>query len=356
MKKTYLTLLASTTLFFSTVVGIQTAIAQRIVNVNPGLDSQDVVADTSISGVFEATNGVGIDVNSVKIFLNGNDVTNRSTINNTFFSYRPDKPLSSGSQTVKLEYKNTNGQSRVVTWSFIVQQPQVSIEITSVTHNAANETLGPGATFLATINGTPKAKASVLLIEDGKTIREIPAQEVSSGVYVATLNLKASDRVKEGIIIGRLQRQNQTVFGSASQAFAFSSNASSPTNPPVQEPDSKPDNNTPVNRPLKPTFTSHQNGERIKTKGFTIVGQTQPNAIVEIKVSYQVPILGGLININLGGGTLVNQKVTADNNGNFKLDVPAPASVSSGTRYTIQSVATNQKKTSQPVDLTLIQE
>ncbi|MCU0536600.1 MAG: hypothetical protein MUD14_22155 [Hydrococcus sp. Prado102] len=335
----------------------QTALAQRVVDINPGLDSQNVPPDTSISGVFDTSNGTGVDVNSIKIFVNNADVTKNSTITKNFFSYRPTQPLKPGANTVRLEYQNASGQAQSVTWSFAVQPPQAALKITSVTHNAASESLGPGSTFLATINGTPNAKASVLMVADGKTVRTLPAQEVSPGVYVATLNVNKNNLVNEGIAVGRLQGQNQTLYSAASQGVTFSASATTAQAPSTnQTPTTKPPQTAAASRPLLPVFTSHKNGDKIATRGFTLAGRTQPGANVQVTVSYKLPVVGGFINIDVGGGTLVEKTVTSNNQGNFQVEVPPPSASVSGIQYTVQAVAKNKQQTSQPVQLTLTQQ
>jgi hypothetical protein len=349
-RKNWLNLLVSTILLLGTGIMSETALAQRVVDINPGLDSQNVPPDTSISGVFDTNDGAAVDVNSVKIFLNNAEVTRNSTITKSFFSYRPTQPLKPGANTVRVDYKNANGQAQSVTWNFAVQQPQAAIKITSVTHNGASESLGPGSTFLATINGTPNAKASVLMVADGKTVRTLPAQEVSPGVYVATLVVNKSNLVNEGIVVGRLQGQNQTLYSAASQGVTFSANAT------AQAPSTKPTQTAAASRPLLPVFTSHKNGDKITSRGFTLAGRTQPGANVQVTVTYKLPVIGGFINIDVGGGTLVEKTVTSNQQGNFQVQVPAPSASVSGIQYNVQAVARNKQQTSQPVRLILTQQ
>ena len=202
LKKTCFNLLAATSIILTPALWSEATFAQGIVNPSPSQSNEAVSPDSSISGVFDNSSG-SIDVNSVKIFVNGQDVTRNSTITQNFFSYRPTQALPAGNNLVRVEYKNTSGQQWTVGWSFQVQQPQVALEISSVTHNATNSALGAGSTFLATINGTPGANASVMIL-DGTTMRRLPAQEVSRGVYIASLNLGSTDRINEGVILPKL--------------------------------------------------------------------------------------------------------------------------------------------------------
>jgi len=353
-----LVLLTSAGLALSSLLGAEPARAQQVVNVTPSGSNQAVPADSSISGVFDTSDGSRVDLNSVQIFVNDRNVTPQSTITPNFFSYRPTSPLPPGTNSVRVEFRNQAGQSWRATWSFVVQQPQAALNISSITHNAASTPLGAGSTFLATINGTPGASAAVLLLANGQAVREIPAQEVSSGVYVATLNLSAGDQLREGVVVGRLQRQGQTIYGAAAQAAAF--NPSSTSTPVTQVPQGSSgvtqtqQGGTATATALKPTFTSHQDGGTITSQGFTLVGQTQPGALVRVRVFSRLRALGGIVSI--GGDTpLVEQEVRADAQGRFEVPVPRPAVISAGTQYRVEAAATNGVQVSDTTTLTLTQ-
>lgn len=367
MKKSLLTLLAVSGLLIAPIASPQqAALAQRVVDVSPDVNSQNVPPDTSISGQFDTSNTPAVDLNSVRILVNGQDVTNRSTVTRNFFSYRPAQPLPPGQSRVQVDYRNANGEQRSVNWAFTVQQPQAAVQVSSVTHNAASNQLGPGTTFLATINGTPGSQASILLIQDGRTVRELPAQEVSSGVYVATLNVQSSDRLNEGIVVGRLRRQNQTTFGAASQPVVFNPNAGGTAAVPDSSGTGNTGGNTGSNtggntggntgsttQQLQPSFTSHRNGGEVSGSGFTLVGQTRPNATVDVQVTSRVSVLGV---VNLGGQTLLDEEVTADRNGRFEVEVPGPRIPVPGTRYTVRASASLNNETSRATEITLTQD
>lgn len=324
-----------------------TALAQKVVDVSPAQNSQDVAADTSITGLFDTSDGSQVDLSTVKIFLNDQDVTTNSTITGNFFSYRPTQPLSAGNNQVKLEFNNVSGQSWVVSWNFAVEQPKPALEISSVTHNGGSEPLGSDATLLVTINGTPGSQGNVTLVEDGKVVRQFNTQEVSQGVYVATVTV-GTNAVTEGIVVGRLQRQEQVTYSAANQSVAFSPNVTTQQVTQVEEnPTTEP---TPVAvestpEPLTVNLTSHQEGEAISTQGFTLVGETLPEATVNVKVTSTVQALGGFVSI--GGNTLLTeQAISADSNGRFQVEIPRPSVVTSGTRYTVEVTASKDEQTS----------
>ncbi|NEP14043.1 MAG: hypothetical protein F6K14_28330 [Symploca sp. SIO2C1] len=346
LKKTCFNLLAATSIILSPVLWSEVTLAQGIVNPSPSQSNEAVSPDSSISGVFD-TSGGAVDPNSVKILVNGKDVTRSSTITRNFFSYRPTQALPAGDNRVQVEYKNTNGQQWTVGWNFQVQQPQVALEITSVTHNATNNALGAGSTFLTTINGTPGARAKVMVL-DGATVRELTAQEVSRGVYVASLNLGSTDRINDGVVVGRLERGDKTVYGAASQAVVFNPSARVTQ---VSQVETTSTQNTQTSSniitatptiPLRPEFTSHKDGDQIATAGFTLIGKTQPNARVRVLVEQTASnsnFLGALATEVINSQQLLETTVNADNNGRFTVNVPQPRLLDSGIKYSVTATA-----------------
>ncbi|PSO48061.1 MAG: hypothetical protein BRC33_10905 [Cyanobacteria bacterium SW_9_44_58] len=376
MKNQIFSTLAVTGIAFTSLVMPLEAQAQRVVGVNPGVETKNVSPDTSISGLFETEQGEEIEVDSVRILVNGNDVTEQSTITPNFFSYRPDKPLPPGQNQIKVEYQNTMGEQRSVNWTFSVEQPTQALNIESVTHNA-KDTLGSGATFLATIKGTPNANASVLLIsEETDKVQSLPAEEVSSGVYVATLNVSPEEAFKNVVIVGRLQQDDQMIHAAASETARFDASVASTNEPVVEEQASETveteeqpteeqasetaeteeeSRDVAATYPLRPAFLSHQNGDKVDAaNGFVLKGQTKPSAEINIEVNAKRQVLGGLVDI--GSTDLINKQVVADENGQFEVTVPAPPKISSGLRYTIQATASKGEENSQATEITLIQE
>lgn len=330
-------------------------LAQRAVNLNPANNSQTVSPDTSISGQFDDTNSPAVDLNSVRILVNGRDVTTRSTITQDFFTYRPDQPFAPGTVQVQVQYRNVNNQQQTANWAFTVQQPQ-PLQITSITHSGIGTSQPTGASFTVTINGTANAQASALLIQDGRTVRDVPAREVSSGVYVATVAIQRGDRVDNGAVVGRLQRQGQTTYAAASQPFAF--NSSTPVSP-SPSPSPSPSTSTPPTSGdttiagLKPRFTSPQSGSEV-SGGFVLIGQTLPNAGVQVTVTSRVSVLGVDLG-SIGSETLVDREVRAGNSGEFRIQVPGARLPVPGTQYTVRAIARRDGQTSEATEMTLRQ-
>jgi hypothetical protein len=371
-----LTALTASGLLLASLTLPSVVLAQAVTDIVPAANSTNIAPDTSIAGQFDISNGGEVDTNSVRVFINGQDVTSRSTITRNFFSYRPEQPFPPGPVQVQVQYRGINGQPYTAAWTFIVQAPQ-TLKIDWIAHNAADSPINSGSTLSVTINGTPRCQASVLIVQDEQTVRELPAREVSPGVYVANLTAQQSDRVIEGIVIGRLRLHDQTTFGAAPQPIAINPNATG-TQPPVQPPvqpsvqppvqpsvqpspnpsnPSNPSNGSaagilPTLTPdLKPRFTSHQDGDRVGS-GFTLQGQTRPGATVAVKVVYGLAVVG----IQVAETSLVDQSVTADREGRFQVDVPAPPIPLSGLEYKVRAIASDGTETSPPTDLVLRQQ
>lgn len=344
--KTLLASFAALGVLLSPVVLPQNAFAQRLVEVEPAVNGQNVPSSTSISGQFDAGNGPAVDPGSVRILVNDQDVTGQSTITRGFFTYRPAQPLPAGQLVrVQVDYRNVNGDRQTTSWSFTTQSSQPTAQITSVTHSATAGPQAAGSNFRVTINGTPRAQASVLLIEDGRNIREVTAQETSSGVYTATVPVRSGDRVQEGIVIARLQGQGQSTYAAAPQPFQLGV-ATQPT--PSPQPTPTP---PPTQGELRPRFTSPTDGGEVDRDGFILVGQTRPNATVDIRVTYRVSVLG----VNVVEQTLVDEEVQADRNGQFQLEVSPPRLPVPGVRYTVRATAHQGNETSPETRITLSQ-
>jgi hypothetical protein len=314
-------------------IAIAPALAQRVVNVSPEVNAQNIAPNASISGQFDTSGGT-VAVNSVRLFINGEEVTANSTITQNFFTYRPVTPFAAGPVEVQVEYFGSDGFKRISAWQFQVQPPRPAVEISAVTHNAAGTPLGPNSTFLVTVNGTPGSQGEVLLVREGRTVQTLPVQEVSSGVYVATLTVGSNSALAEGIVVSRLRRNGETSYAIANQPAVFTTTASSGGPDTVVEDPSKPTAAEPEVA-LSPVFTSPTNGSRISGGSFTLTGQTRPGATVTVQVTGSTSVFG----IASVAQTLLDRQITADADGNFQVSVPLGVLTGSGTRYTVTATA-----------------
>lgn len=336
-------------------LGIQKAFAQQVVNVAP--TGQAVAIDSTIAWQFDEVSAV--DASSIRIYLNDQDVTSQSIIDasRNYFGYRPAQPLTPGTYEVRVEFSNTQGANFIARWPFAVAD--AALEITSITHNAADQPLGSGASFLATIDGTPGVTAAVLLVQNGQTVRTVSAAEVSNGVYVASIAVGTNDVVDEGILVGRLAQGNQVVYSVASQAFAFSPNTTATEVSQSQTSgDTQPTAGVTQTEqtPLTLEVTSHSNNGGVSgSSGFTLAGMTIPNATITVTVTASAPTVGGFLSIGSDQTLLDNARASVDAEGGFSIGVPRPAILQAGTQYTIEVTASRDGET-EVVELTLVQQ
>jgi hypothetical protein len=323
--------------------------AQQITDPSPAVAAVEVDPNSPISASFKPANGVSVRPETVKVFVDGKDVTSTAVITKDFFSYRPTTPLPPGEHDVLVEFTNTQNTTRRVTWSFTVSTP-VNVAIDSVVHNAGNRALGTGEIMLITVNGTPNSKVTLYLVQDGQKLQTLNAQEVSSGIYVANKLVQPQDRTREGIVVARLERQGEVRFATAEQPIRLIEGAVSTSQTLTTQDVSA--SIVGQGQQLLPQLTNYKDGDRVTGNSFQLQGQTLPGASVQIQVSAERSIGGGFINAST---TLVNQTVQADSQGRFQLTV-SPAFPSSGTTYQITLKASANGQTSPTVTVNLVQQ
>ncbi|MGB0561974.1 MAG: hypothetical protein ACPGVO_09240 [Spirulinaceae cyanobacterium] len=326
------------------------ALAQQVVNATP--TGQEVPGNSSVAWQFD--NASLVNPQSIKIFLNDQDVTGQSIIDPTrnYFGYRPGDALPPGQHDVRVEFQTTQGVGYAARWSFSV--PNTAIEISSVTHNGAEEPLGNGATFLATINGTERAQASVLLVQNGQTVDTLPASEVSPGVYVATVTVGSQGVVSEGILVGRLKQGDRVVYSVAPQAFAFNPSTVATEVSQTQTTEGNTADAATENQTLTLSITEPtNNGVISSSSGFTLQGMTTPGATVTVDVTAP-PVRVGPFSVGGEQVLLDNAQATVAEDGSFSIAVPRPAVLQGGMKYDV--VITAEKDgVQEQVTLTLTQ-
>lgn len=322
--------------------------AQRITNPSPSQGAQNVEPASSISASFEDLAGVGVKPETVKISVDGKDVTSQAVVTKDFFSYRPSAELAPGQHDIVLDFANTNDIPQRVNWSFTVGTP-VQAEIESVTHNGANRALAAGETMLITVNGTPGSDVTLFVVQDGKRLQPLSSEEVSPGVYVANVLVEAKDATQEGIVLARLANQGQVRFATADQPLQLVTGATA-----VQQLEAEGGGENETQRPaakLQPVVTNYKDGDSVSGSSFTIEGKTAPAASVTIKAT-SVTSIAGIIGAQQ---TLADQTVKADGKGRFSITL-RPTIVTAGSTYTIELVGEKGERTSPTTTIKLKQQ
>ncbi|MDB5866373.1 MAG: hypothetical protein JWO70_4179 [Betaproteobacteria bacterium] len=130
--------------------------APTLKNVSPRDNEVVAPGQTTISGTFDDSGGVAVEPKSVRILLDGRDVTQNSSITPQFFTYRVAPPP--GTHQVQVNAQDVNGNPIRQSWSFSVGSQAaagVPIEITSHQNNAQ---IAGGATE---VRGRTAANAQV---------------------------------------------------------------------------------------------------------------------------------------------------------------------------------------------------
>jgi hypothetical protein len=87
-----------------------------------------------------------VDGASVRVWLDGNNITNRSGVSATSFSYKPPAPLDFGSHTVRVGGRGPAGTPFDRSWSFTVSRSGSPIHLT-INQPNANAPVGPTFTI-----------------------------------------------------------------------------------------------------------------------------------------------------------------------------------------------------------------
>lgn len=223
-----------------------------------------------------------------------------------------------------------------------------NLAISGLNSNVTERQIQIGETLKVEVNGTPGARASVLLVGDKQQVREYQAKEVSPGVYIAQVILGSRDRITEGIILARMQLGSQVVYRSLDKPFAVlpSSQGNVPRSSQTVDLPTVSSSNVPL------TFTSHQNRQQISSD-IVLEGQTEPNAEVQIAVTTSKTLIEGLATIQ--GNTQINRVVQADDTGKFQVQIPIEKNAPEGLRYEITATARTKTSQTRTGSLTLIQ-
>ena len=112
--------------------GIRDYCARGIPSVS-GISPSGVVVEDArpevVAGVADDKHGKGIDISSIKLYLDGKPVSHRYEADAGLVRYVPEKPLAGGTHSIRLEARNLGGNSaRPGRAEFTLSRPPASIE------------------------------------------------------------------------------------------------------------------------------------------------------------------------------------------------------------------------------------
>ena len=239
--------------------------------------------------------------------------------------------------------------------NFATVKSQVNLQIISITHQGQGKFLTSDQSLTVKIKATPGVNASILLLADKYIIRETTAREIAPGIYQATIEFDPDREIVEGIIMARLQYGNQVVYQAQNTPFTVARANHPQETCTIRRSQLIPGCNFASSLQELTTiplnFTSHHDGEIVNDNNLVVMGETQPNAKVSIKVSTFLPVVGNIV--KLEAQTLVNKTITADQKGNFSFTIPQGNRTISGLKYNIDAIAIVEDRTSRSVQLTL---
>ena len=286
-------------------------VAPRLKDRKPEPKSIVTTTKPDISAVFDDGSGSGINPDSVKITINGADVTAKATVTRAFVTYRPEKPLPSGENAVEVSARDNAGNPVAESWKFSVRSAADAIK--SFTHNASAG-LQPGDVMSVKLVGEPGGKASFAITSSGKTIRTVQMQEVSAGVYEGEYTVRKGDDLSGAVIVGSLTTAAGEVFTTTAEGTV----------------------KAPAAKLEPPVVKTPAEGAKVKSP-LVVTGTAAQGLQVRLKVNYATMVLGALRMT----GTLAEQVVDVTEKGDFKSE-PIDLSTSikgKNTEYTLTAVA-----------------
>jgi len=289
---------------------IQSAAAVQVDNqgpvigeVTPGVGDRVTRRRPTITATLQDA-GSGIERESVRLTLDGRDVTNDVTITNTFLTFRPDEQLAPGKHTAVVTARDKAGNQVSKSWEFnVVTNADV---IKTFNHNA-DQRLAPGQVLTFTLTGEPGGTATYTV---GKKLVNRAMVETEPGRYVAEYTVRTGDDFNNEPVTATLRTKAGETFTSDAQV-----NVAAKAGPPAA-----------------PVISSPTAADAAG-RNVVVRGKAGKRARVLVRIDYQARALGVLA----FNGTLGEQIVEADDAGlwetkAFNLET---LGTGRGTTYTI---------------------
>lgn len=282
--------------------------APAITNALPEPNSVSGTAQPGIS-IALGDSGSGIDPRSVKLTVNGEDVSSDSTVTAGFVAYKPPKALAKGNQEVKVSVSDTAGNVSTLSWAFRVQDAADIIKSFTFEPDGSVQ---PGDVIAVTMNAPAGGKASFSI---GETVtRAMP--EASAGVYKGEYTVRKADDLNGEIVKGTFEGKDGRKYTVQAEERIGGALA--------------------VKSPDIPVITSPVEGSTVKSP-LVVRGTATAGATVRIAVDYQTELIASFAT----GGRIGEQTVKADAEGRFASEPFELKLLIKGknTRFAISAVA-----------------
>ncbi|MBN9503951.1 MAG: hypothetical protein BGO01_03135 [Armatimonadetes bacterium 55-13] len=239
--------------------------APTISATTPELEGRVNQLRPNITAVFEDQNGSGIDSSTVRLRLDGKDVTEDATVTANLVAYKPAMELTAGKHEAEVRVKDRAGNYTAKTWTFnVVDKASV---ITSFKHDAPKE-IQPGDEITFTLLGEPGATVN-LSIGDLKTLK---MEEVSQGKYTASYVVRRTDRLDGVIAKAKLKTKQGEAYTADVQIGSVVAS----------------------DQPLSaPKITSPIDGEKVD-RNIVFKGKADANAKIQIRIEFTQKVFGAI--------------------------------------------------------------
>jgi hypothetical protein len=266
----------------ATNVSIDT-LAPRITQVLPEANAQVIQGDVSVSAVFDDAGGSGVDPNSVRVLVNGQDVTRDATITSAFANLRTNRVVL-GRNIAVVSLSDLAGNPVTKTWEFVVAA--TSTVVRSLTHDATG-IVQPGQVINVRLEGAPSGTGTFSI---GPNV-DLPMSEGPAGVYTGRYTVRQGENLANAPVTAKLLVGGQTFSIEAKNRVSASFDGGALEAPTLTSP-----TGTTVLSPIK------------------VAGKSVPNAQVKVKVEYETTVLGAL----RVTGTIFENTLRANSAGNFE--------------------------------------
>jgi hypothetical protein len=258
-------------------------VAPRITQVLPEANSRVVIGDVSVSSVFDDGSGSGIDPNTVRILVNGQDVTRDATVTNVFANLRTNKVVV-GRNIVAVSARDRAGNSVNKTWEFVVADATAIIK--SLSHDASGP-VQAGDVITVRLEAAPNGAATFSVGQN----TNLPMDENPAGVYLGRYTVRRGENLTNAPVTAKLVSGGQTFTIEAKNRISAT---------------------TPTGTPPTPELTSPRAGA--VDSPIVVRGTTVTNGSVKIRVRYKTHLFGAIPVT----GTIYEDVIRADANGNFE--------------------------------------
>lgn len=289
----------------ATNVSIDT-LAPKITQVLPEANAQVVQGDVSVSAVFDDGGGSGVDSNTVRILVNGQDVTRDATVTTAFANLRTNRVVV-GRNIAVVSLSDMAGNQVIRTWEFVVAA--TSTVVKALTHDATG-VVQAGEVINVRLEGAANGRATFSVGANA----DMQMSEGPAGVYTGRYTVRRGENLANAPVTAKLVVSGQTFSIEAKNRVSASFDGGALEPPTLTSP-----TGTTVLSPIK------------------VAGKTIPSIQVKVKVEYETTVLGALRMT----GTIFQDTLRADSAGKFETkDIELSTSIGgSDTVYKVTVIA-----------------